>query len=260
MGALTNGPAAFYWLPQKHLSCSRNPHQQKLGRSYGRKSRGDNGEGWVDLREGSRGARVRCNNSQHGSLVLNFTESERCTSKIKAGKNQRIVARWWTLSEFESHLSLWNMYIVHERCERGQHLINWSTSAAEDTVGKVRPLVTRVGGVMARLGGQGAIIRMQPPSVCTTQNSTNNQKTNIPEVWPTRSSFDIFCTFTFTNTLPLALTIFRLNLDLLAGEVWRTMELENLMIHHRSLPFLERTSCLYRQGLGLNYDLTIMQL
>ena len=104
------------------------------------------------------------------------------------------------------------MYIVHERCERGQHLINWSTSAAEDTVGKVRPLVTRVGGVMARLGGQGGpssvIICMQPPSVCTTQNSTNNQKTNIPEVRPSRSSFDIFCTFTFTNTLTLGINNF----------------------------------------------------
>ena len=104
------------------------------------------------------------------------------------------------------------MYIVHERCERGEHLINWSTSGAEDTVGKVRPLVTRVGGVMARLGGQGGpssvIICMQPPSACTTQNSTNNQKTNIPEVQPSRSSFDIFCTFTFTNTLTLGINNF----------------------------------------------------
>ena len=93
------------------------------------------------------------------------------------------------------------MYIVHERSERGEHLINWSTSAAEDTVGKVRPLVTRVGGVMARLGDRGpssVIIRMQPPSVCTEQNSTNNQKTNIPKVWPSRSSFDILCTFSLS--------------------------------------------------------------
>ena len=52
-------------------------------------------------------------------------------------------------------------------------------------------------------GPSSVIIRMQPPSVCTTQNSTNNQKTNIPQVWPSGPSVDIFCTFSFTNTLTI---------------------------------------------------------
>ena len=59
-------------------------------------------------------------------------------------------------------------------------------------------------------GTGGAIIRNHP--YATTQrvhkNSTNNQKTNIPEVRPSRSSFDIFCTFTFTNTLTLGINNF----------------------------------------------------
>ena len=46
-------------------------------------------------------------------------------------------------------------------------------------MGKVRPLVTRVGGVMARLGGQGAIIRNHP--YATTQRVHNTEFHKQPE-------------------------------------------------------------------------------
>ena len=119
--------------------------------------------------------------------ILNFTESERCSSKIKAGKNQRIVARWWTWCKFESHLTLKKI------CTLYMNDLNLDSTWSTDLLVLQRTLWVKCApwwhaweASWQGWGTGGAIIRNHP--YATTQRVHNTEFHKQPEDKYPRSS------------------------------------------------------------------------